>query len=45
MDENHSENERNIITNLVKAFPDPQEYLIGFACISSLDTHKRSTPT
>ena len=37
MDENHSENDRNLIHYLIKDFPDPNDYLLGFACISSLD--------
>jgi hypothetical protein len=32
MDENLSENERRLLRAIIKYFPDPSDYIIGFHC-------------
>ena len=42
-DENVNENDRNMIIGLVEEFPDPYDFVIGFSCVSNLDTRRESS--
>jgi hypothetical protein len=41
LDENLSENERRLLRAIIKYFPDPYDYIIGFHC-QNLNDGKRS---
>lgn len=42
IDENQSDNEREKVMYLIKNFPDPYDYVVGFHCVSPSSENKKT---